>query len=155
MVLQPVFERVSDPIERVFGILDGYRQQLEATEYQRGCPIGNLALELSNSHPPARRLIAENFSGWRDAVKRCLDDAAGRLPAGTDTEQLALFVLTTMEGAVMLARAYRSIEPYNTAATMLRDYFDCLLREGTEWSTSQSGVPFTEPYTPGPGAAQS
>jgi hypothetical protein len=47
---------------------------------------------------------------------------------------MALFVLTTMEGAVMLARAYRSIEPYDAAVTQLRDYFDRLLADGTDWS---------------------
>src|SRR6516165_182552 len=67
MVVQPVFDRVHDPIERIFGILDGYRRQLMATKYQSGCPIGNLALELTNSHPSARALIAENFTGWRKA----------------------------------------------------------------------------------------
>lgn len=133
-VIDPVFERVSDPIERVFGILDGYRQHLLHAEYVFGCPVGNLALELSNTHPAARRLIAENFTGWRDAVKHCLDAAAGRLPAGVDTGELALFVLTTMEGAVMLARSYRSIEPYDNAVTRLRDYFERLLADGTGWS---------------------
>src|SRR5947209_11954992 len=44
VVIQPVFDRVSDPIERVFGILDGYRKGLLATDYRYGCPIGNLAL---------------------------------------------------------------------------------------------------------------
>ena len=43
-VVQPVFERVQDPIERIFGILDGYRRHLEAAKYTYGCPIGNLAL---------------------------------------------------------------------------------------------------------------
>src|SRR5579884_4077339 len=42
-VVEPVLGRVSDPIERIFGILDGYRQGLMATEFRRGCPIGNLA----------------------------------------------------------------------------------------------------------------
>jgi AcrR family transcriptional regulator len=138
-VVDPVFERVSDPIERVFGILDGYRQGLLHTRFINGCPVGNLALELSNSHPAARRLIAENFSGWRAAVERCLAAAAGRLPSGTDVEQLALFVLTTMEGAVMLARAYRSIEAYDNAVTSLRDYFDRLLADGTDWARPRQG----------------
>jgi TetR/AcrR family transcriptional repressor of nem operon len=133
-VVNPVFERVSEPIERVFGILDGYRQHLLHAKFQFGCPVGNLALELSNSHPLARKMIAENFSGWRQAIKQCLDAAAGRLPDGTDTEELALFVLTTMEGAVMLARTYRSIDPYDTAVTRLRDYFERLLADGTEWA---------------------
>ncbi len=145
MVIQPVFDRVADPIERIFGILDGYRRQLLATKYQSGCPIGNLALELTNSIPAARALIAANFSGWRKAIEQCLTDAAGRLPASVDKEQLALFVLTTMEGAVMLARTYHSIEPYDAAVTQLRDYFDRLLHDGSDWSSPR---PRTQTRTP-------
>ena len=135
IVIQPVFDRVADPVERIFGILDGYRQQLVATKYQSGCPIGNLALELTNRIPAARALIAANFSGWRKAIEQCLGDASGRLPGSVDKQQLALFVLTTMEGAVMLARTYHSIEPYDAAVTQLRDYFDRLLHDGSEWSS--------------------
>ncbi|HWB13751.1 MAG TPA: TetR/AcrR family transcriptional regulator [Pirellulales bacterium] len=137
MVIQPVFDRVADPIERVFGVLDGYRLQLLATKYQSGCPIGNLALEVTNRIPAARALIAANFTGWRQVIEQCLGDAAGRLPASVDKEQLAMFVLTTMEGAVMLARTYHSIEPYDAAVTQLRDYFDRLLHDGSNWSPSQ------------------
>jgi TetR/AcrR family transcriptional regulator, transcriptional repressor for nem operon len=133
-VVEPVFARVSDPIERIFGILDGYRQGLLATGFSRGCPIGNLALELADSHPAARELLATNFTGWRKAIEQCLAEASGRLPDSLDREALALFVLTTMEGAVMLARSYRSIEPYDAAVTQLRDYFDRVLRDGTDWS---------------------
>src|SRR5262245_38440040 len=60
MVVQPVYERVHDPIERIFGILDGYRRQLLTSKYQHGCPIGNLALEVSQAQPAARKLLAEN-----------------------------------------------------------------------------------------------
>jgi AcrR family transcriptional regulator len=134
MVVQPVFDRVSDPIERIFGILDGYRRQLEATHFQRGCPIGNLALELAHTHPAARALLAANFTGWLKAIERCLEDASGRLPDSVNKEQLALFVLTTMEGAVMLARTYQSVDAYDAAVTQLRELFERLLQAGTEWS---------------------
>jgi TetR/AcrR family transcriptional repressor of nem operon len=139
-VVQPVFDRVSDPIERIFGVLDGYRHGLLATSYQHGCPIGNLALELADSHPAARQLLAVNFTGWRKAIEQCLAEAAAKLPDSLDREQLALFVLTTMEGAVMLARAYQSIDPYDAAVTQLRDYFDRLLRDGTDWSVPRPPV---------------
>src|SRR5437667_6580919 len=33
VVVQPVFDRVADPIERIFGILDGYRRHLEAAKF--------------------------------------------------------------------------------------------------------------------------
>jgi TetR/AcrR family transcriptional repressor of nem operon len=140
-VVQPVFDRVSDPIERIFGVLDAYRRGLLATSFQHGCPIGNLALELADSHPAARQLLAVNFNGWRKAIEQCLAESVAKLPDSLDREQLALFVLTTMEGAVMLARAYQSIDPYDAAVTQLRDYFDRLLRDGTDWSAPRPPDP--------------
>jgi TetR/AcrR family transcriptional regulator, transcriptional repressor for nem operon len=137
-VMNPAKARASDPIERVFAVLDGYRQLLVMTGCAKGCPIGNLALEVSDSHPGARVLIAANFAGWRDAIRDLLDEAAGRLPPDTDTLALANFVLTTMEGAVMLARAERTLEPYLAAVNQLRDYFDRLLADGTSWSQPRS-----------------
>jgi AcrR family transcriptional regulator len=133
-VLAPIWERVSDPIERVFGLLAGYRQMLIATQFDHGCPIGNLVIEVGNTHPNIRRLLAENFENWLDAVKRCFDEARERLPAGTDTRALAVFVLTTMEGAVMLARTYRDFEAYDAAIVTLRDYLERLLAEGARWN---------------------
>jgi AcrR family transcriptional regulator len=137
-IVTPVFDRVSDPIERVFGILDGYRKMLVMTECKMGCPIGNLALELADSHPRVRQLLADNFTGWRKAVEGSLRDASDRFPPSVDLEALSLFVLTTMEGAVMLARAYKSLNAYDTSVTQLRDYIDRLLAAENDWSPQQS-----------------
>ena len=141
IVIQPVFDRISDPVERVFGVLDGYRSMLRITRCTKGCPIGNIAIELADSHPQVRQLCADNFTGWRDAVQSCLDDAADRLPDTVDRAQLASFVLTVMEGAVMQARAYQSLEPFDAAVTQLRDYFERLLSDGTRWSPPPTSEP--------------
>jgi TetR/AcrR family transcriptional repressor of nem operon len=133
-VIQPVLDRIVDPIERVFGILDGYRQAILATHFMFGCPIGNLALELAHTHPAARDKIHVNFGNWVKAVQACINDASGRLPESVDRQQLALFVLVTMEGGVMLARSYQSIEPFDAAVSQLREYFERLLADGTSWS---------------------
>lgn len=133
-LLGPIWDRVDDPIERIFALMDGYRQMLLMTEFSHGCPIGNLAIELCESHPNSRRLIAENFDGWLKGVAGCFCEAADRLPPETDPEKLAVFVLTTMEGAVMLARTYRDLRAYDTAIQMLRDYVDRLIRSETDWS---------------------
>jgi len=36
-------------MKRLSKILEGYRLLLETTDFQLGCPIGNLSLEVSNS----------------------------------------------------------------------------------------------------------
>lgn len=127
MLLAPAWEGVSDPIEKVFALLARYRASLVQTDCFYGCPIGSLALELHEPDPAVRELLARNFDAWVDAVKACLDAAGPRLPADIDRRELAAFVLTTMEGAVMQARTYRDISAYDGAVTQLRRYMDGLL----------------------------
>ncbi len=131
-VIEPAFARTSDSVERIFAILEGYRQGLIYTGFAHGCPIGNLALEVSDELPRARKKIAKNFEGWRGWIRKCLEEAADRLPANLDREQFAIFVLTVMEGAVMQARAHHSLEPYDASIAQLRDYFNRLLAEAAQ-----------------------
>ena len=79
-------------------------------------------------------MIAENFDNWLSAVEQCFIDAKDRLPDATDPRQLAIFTLTTMEGAVMLARTYRDLRAYDTAISVLRDYIDRLINAETNWN---------------------
>jgi AcrR family transcriptional regulator len=123
-VVEPAWRGVTDPIGRVFALLDLYRKFLTDTDCTFGCPIGSLALELRAPDTTVRNLLARNFRLWIDTVRSCLDDA--ELPPHIDRKHLATFVLTTMEGAVMLARTERSIATFDAAVEMLRDYFDRL-----------------------------
>lgn len=138
MVIEPARQRASEPIDRIFAVLHGYRLLLEATDFRLGCPIGNLALEVSNSHNVPRVLIEENFEGWLSEVKQLVDDAINYLPSDVDTGRLSNLLLATMEGAVMLARTYRSLEPFDQAVLALREHFDQLVVRGTTWSTPRT-----------------
>jgi TetR/AcrR family transcriptional repressor of nem operon len=126
MLLSPAWAHVSDPIERVFALLASYRRALELTDCTYGCPIGSLALELREPDPPVREMLAVNFLGWVRHVRACLDAAGDRLPRGLDTEKLATFILTTMEGGVMQSRTHRSLTAFDASVAMLRDYFNRL-----------------------------
>src|SRR5580658_3325800 len=126
MLLLPAWQHVLDPIERVFALLASYRRALDLTDCTYGCPIGSLALELHEPDPPVREMLAVNFLGWVRHVRACLDAAGDRLPRGIDTELLATFVLTTMEGGVMQSRTHRSLTAFDASVAMLRDYFNRL-----------------------------
>jgi AcrR family transcriptional regulator len=128
MLLQPAWQGIDDPIEKIFALLAQYRRSLTMTECQYGCPIGSLALEIHEPDPPVRKLLAKNFEGWVLAIKRCLDNAGNRLPAALNRRELAEFILTTMEGAVMQARTYRDIKRYDNSVRQLRAYVDALLQ---------------------------
>jgi AcrR family transcriptional regulator len=126
MLLQPAWKGVTDPIERVFALLDRYRGHLENTECTYGCPIGSIALELHEPDPAVRKLLAANFAGWVNAIEQCFIDAGDRLPRSVDRRALAIFALTTMEGGVMVSRTDRTLDAFDDAVKMLRDYVNRL-----------------------------
>ncbi len=128
MLLEPNWRGVDDPIEKIWKLMDGYRDALVQTECTYGCPIGSLALELHEPDPAVRERLAKNFSNWVDAIEECLDAAGERVPRGIDKRALAEFVLTTMEGGVMLARSYRDIGYFDRAIAQLKEHFNRLLQ---------------------------
>ena len=132
MLLAPAWADVDDPIERIFALLNGYRTGLLMSDFAHGCPIGNLALELSEPDPRIRELLDLNFKNWIDAVEQCLEDAGNRLPADTDRRALAEFILTTMEGAIMQARTARDVAVFDRNISVLRNHIDLLLEKAKE-----------------------
>src|ERR1700690_4248031 len=57
MLLAPAWKDASDPIERAFALLAGYRRALEPTDCTYGCPIESLTLEIHEPDPPVRELL--------------------------------------------------------------------------------------------------
>lgn len=132
IVMDPIEVQTSDPIERVFALLNWYRGILVQTGCKLGCPIGNLALELADNHPDVRKLTDENFVNWVKAVQQWLVDAGDRLPPTVDRFELSQMVLNTMEGGIMQARARGDLAPFDAAVRQLRNYFDYLEHDARE-----------------------
>jgi TetR/AcrR family transcriptional repressor of nem operon len=136
MVMGPAEAASVDPLERVFVLLDQYREWVGANQCRMGCPIGNLALEVSDGNPAARALIHRNFENWAGRVEGWLRSAADELPAGTDLRRLARFVLTVMEGGLMQARAAGHIGPFDDSVAVLREHFAALRAQAAAAKTS-------------------
>jgi TetR/AcrR family transcriptional regulator, transcriptional repressor for nem operon len=132
MLLEPAWEGVRDPLDRVFALLGRYRWLILETDCQYGCPIGSLALELHEADPAVRDLLAENFANWTGAIAGCLEKARDRFPPDTDFQGLAELVLTVMEGGVMQARTFRNVDYFDRAVAQLRTYFDALTAQKVE-----------------------
>lgn len=123
VVIAPSVAGVTDPIEKIFAVLNFYRNNLLLCDLDYECPMGKLALEIGRSSGAAREKIAANFEAWREHVRDWLDEAADRLPASVDRDALATFVLTVMEGGLMQARTQHDIGYYDASVEHLRNYF--------------------------------
>lgn len=127
-VMQPAEQAEADPLARIFYLMNWYRGYLLANECKLGCPVGNLALEVADTHPRVKQLLERNFQNWVSIIQGWLHEADGQLPADCDRQALARFILTVMEGGVMQARAAGSVVPFDQSVEHLRSYVEALVR---------------------------
>jgi hypothetical protein len=82
-----------------------------------GCPLGSLGGQLAETDPQARALIAAGFERWATVITDGLRalQAAGHLPAGTSTDDLAVTLLAALQGGLLLAQVQRDTRPLETA----------------------------------------
>ena len=90
----------------------------------RGCPLGSLASELANDSEPARKRLADGFSMWRERIEHGLEamQARGELSSSTDPHDLALALLSAVEGGLLLAKTTHSSRPLEIAIDMAIDH---------------------------------
>ena len=93
--------------------------RLQASDYQLGCPVTTTALETAATSPPLRDAAHAAFALWLETLRARLQ-ADGREPA--IAEEQALFVLSAIEGALVLARAARSTRPLRIVSQQLVAY---------------------------------
>jgi TetR/AcrR family transcriptional regulator, transcriptional repressor for nem operon len=91
--------------------------QAQSGNGQGGCPLGSLAGQLAETDPNSRALIAAGFQQWSAAIGDGLQrlQATGRLPAGIDADDLAVTLLATLQGGLLLAQVQRDTRPLQTA----------------------------------------
>jgi TetR/AcrR family transcriptional repressor of nem operon len=94
----------------VFRRLDAIAEMARRRERTKGgCVIGNLSASLSDTHDAFRRRLAECFDEMAQEFEPHLAAAAKEhgLSRRVDTMELARYMVTVIEGAILLARAGR------------------------------------------------
>jgi TetR/AcrR family transcriptional repressor of lmrAB and yxaGH operons len=102
----------------------GMASDLEKSGYKEGCPIATTALETAAQSEVLSAATRNAFQRWELEIKRGLE----RFGMETDEADLvATLVLSQLEGALLLARTYRSLEPIRRAEQAVK-----LLTRGSE-----------------------
>jgi TetR/AcrR family transcriptional repressor of lmrAB and yxaGH operons len=101
------------------GVIRGMAADLEKSNYREGCPIATTALETAAQSEVLGAAARNAFQKWELEIKRGLFRFG--MPAG-DADVAATLVLSQLEGALLLARTCRSLEPLYRAEQAMK-YF--------------------------------
>jgi TetR/AcrR family transcriptional repressor of nem operon len=110
VVLAPTFVNHSPPQERLLHffdqVLEFEQAQKQLSGHMRGCPAGNLTLEMSSQDELIRARVEQFFHDWLTYFEQMLCEAKeqGIVPATLDTVLTAQALLAYFEGVMLLAK---------------------------------------------------
>lgn len=120
-----------EPLARpgnVIGAIQATLQQrsdeLSPRQVEYGCPLNNLAQEMSPLDKRFRHEIEAIYREWRDGIAAALErgKAEGSVRADVDSSAVASFMVATIEGSYGLAKGSRDGEVLKTNFEMLRTF---------------------------------
>jgi TetR/AcrR family transcriptional regulator, lmrAB and yxaGH operons repressor len=97
--------------------IDLWRQTVIDSDATAGCVVAGVALDTTPQDAGLMRLVRSAFRTWRDFMAEQLHDTG--LPMKR-ARSVAMTALAGMEGAMILCRAERSVEPLEVVAAELK-----------------------------------
>ena len=85
---------------------------------QRGCPFGNLALEMSDTNENFRQRLSDFFNHWQKIIEGCIKEGIKKKEFRGDlsAKSISQLILSHLEGAVLMVKTHRSIHPLSTGS---------------------------------------
>jgi TetR/AcrR family transcriptional regulator, lmrAB and yxaGH operons repressor len=103
-------------VDVVSGFAGMWRTTLVRSDLGSGCAVAAVTVAADGELPEITTLTGEIFLRWQRALAAALDEGGLDAPAAAG---LATTVLAAVEGALILARAQRSIEPFDRVVANL------------------------------------
>jgi TetR/AcrR family transcriptional repressor of nem operon len=115
------------PLQRLSAYIDATKDRLNRNGMRSGCLYGNFTAEASDHSEILRQRLLEIFAEVKAAVAYCLRAAqeAGEISPGLDCDEVAAFIVASLQGANLIAKAERSPVPVERFKQIL---FSAVLR---------------------------
>lgn len=99
-----------DPLTALQSMLKERLARLSPDEVELGCPLNNLAQEMSPLDERFRRQVAATFDAWTNGFAEVLErgQAEGTVRKDVSPKKLAQFLVAAIEGSFGLAKAAQS-----------------------------------------------
>ena len=103
--------------------LDRVLEAQRARNCVGGCPLGNLAAELSDVHEGFRARLASVFAAWRERLTLALRAEQGRgVGDACRPEAVADFLVASLEGAILLTKLTKDIAVMEQCVAEMKRY---------------------------------
>lgn len=108
-------DRTLGPRARMERYLDMIVERLRTDGFERGCLIGDLSIEVTQTSDLIREQLHRVFEQWLQPFAECIAEgqALGEFSTAFEPQEIAEYFLASWEGAILRMKVERSIAPLN------------------------------------------
>jgi len=130
--IEPLQDTRLPPLERLQQSIRRAAAELDEETIRLGCPLNNLAQEMSPLDEEFRRRTDAIYRHWQDSIAATLAEGQrdGSLRTDFRPADAALFTLAAMEGCLGLAKSAQRLEVLFNCGKGLLDYLESLSHKG-------------------------
>jgi len=113
-------------LSKLLAIPDFYASNLVDTLVPGGCPILNTAIEVDDTNPKMNEVVKEAFSGFKNIILEVIKNGklTNEFKQDLDGEEMALFIIATIEGSIALAKTFKKKELLSTNMQQLKKHIE-------------------------------
>jgi TetR/AcrR family transcriptional repressor of nem operon len=132
---EEAFQERARDLGRIAGSVDRLKHLIANFVERRssipgGCPLLNTAVECDDGNPILRERARQALGKWQDLLTSVINEGIQRreIRSGVDAKGLAMLVISSLEGALMISRLERNRDALLVARSHLDRYLDMEVR---------------------------
>ncbi|MEC9492083.1 TetR/AcrR family transcriptional regulator [Flexistipes sp.] len=121
----------SSPGEKLENFFESVKKMHKSKNYSGGCIFGNTALEMADKNDSLSQMVKNVFDRWISMLSSIIDDAqkTGEIRSDLNSQILAGFIVSSVEGGIMLSRLEKKGAPLSQTLSALKIML-CLKQKG-------------------------
>lgn len=122
-------EEVANAVERLKRFVRNF-QDRRAGLVPGGCPLLNTAIDSDDGNPKLRAKARRALASWLDRLQSIVEEGQqrGEVRSEVDTAELAVLIVSTLEGGLMVSRLKRKDAALDVACRHVEEYLETKVR---------------------------
>lgn len=123
-----IVRRKKNALDRLQALIQVHLDYVDNPPLAGGCPIMNTAIESDDAYPELRARAASVMDSWRDLIIRIVQKGIKKqeIKADIDPEIVASFLISAIEGAIMMSKLYQDAVHLQRVISSLNEYIESL-----------------------------
>jgi len=120
------YKEKKSALDKIKAIITFYKDYPLNPIIEGGCPIVNTAVDSDNTNPELKLRVRNVLSGWIKNLTFLIEEGIklGEFKQNIDANDISVFVVTTLQGGVVIARSFEDVSYMEKIVKELIEYIE-------------------------------